>query len=706
MNNLQPPQSVSLVSQKDAETIGRLFNLLFNSGSLYGPTHQSVRDNSLAFFNGLNSAFKTGHAMVTIIHERGSVTVEGWPVDKIVNVRRIAIHFRNTGIESVSFSKDVSADSIFKFMQIFTDAERYKTVDKMVDALKLQNNRAVLLNYVVYRKVTADEAVVNKDATDITKINLSLPDATPALSPFLNEVAGLFALKERLLRSNTPLADNKDSIQAEAQRFALQKTADSNTTADQIIDTVTQLKFEIHELVELQKSTGRLNSNQATPLVDQLQNLSHQVMVRLILQEYQNGTVSVKRLGQIIRRMLPDIKELKTLLPAIKEALVNAGMPLSDYLQLVKDLDRELSDTGLLQMLADASQTIGVSVDEIVAAIKTDPQDAARLLVLAAGIRDADVGSESQLSTVLSQYVEQVSCKLTLSTPGIYETGNNGQLKSILIRLEHQILDRLKQYGLGESTLQTIAHQLSIRLPETLGTLKAEWLADYVRSHGDINNVALAGLLEKLVEHEQELDPLRNQLQELLAKRGYTAAQLQELLRNLPESSLIAEESKKTGALPKGVLNNATTLYFLEHEIKRSCRYESPFSTIAFAIESIDGKRILNGTDAVIIAEILNQLLNLLKETIRDLDLVGSLGWLSENIPFVILPMTDADGVRGAISRIKKIVARTPFTALGKPIKPTIAISPVSFDKATTPDRAAYMRIAAQQIRQERERLA
>jgi len=98
--------------------------------------------------------------------------------------------------------------------------------------------------------------------------------------------------------------------------------------------------------------------------------------VRLIKDEYRNDhTISIKRLAQIIRRMLPDIKELKFLLPQLKDGLFAEGMSPSDYLSLVKELNKELDSDGLIQVLIEASEQIGLTFNELLEGIKESPEE-------------------------------------------------------------------------------------------------------------------------------------------------------------------------------------------------------------------------------------------------------------------------------------------------------------------------------------------
>ena len=127
-----------------------------------------------------------------------------------------------------------------------------------------------------------------------------------------------------------------------------------------MLESIYKLKEKVLENLKLQRETGKLTATDELA-IDKINQLSYQVIVRLIKEEYRNDRkISVKRLAQIIRRMLPDLKELKFLLPQLKDGLFAEGMSPADYLSLVKELNNELDSDGLMQVLMEASDQVGL----------------------------------------------------------------------------------------------------------------------------------------------------------------------------------------------------------------------------------------------------------------------------------------------------------------------------------------------------------
>jgi hypothetical protein len=88
--------------------------------------------------------------------------------------------------------------------------------------------------------------------------------------------------------------------------------------------------------------------------------LTDQVIARIVREEYNQGEISIPRLAQIIRRLLPEPGEIKRLLPLLKETLLAEGMSLAEFLRLIQELGKELESEGLVQALKESADTIGL----------------------------------------------------------------------------------------------------------------------------------------------------------------------------------------------------------------------------------------------------------------------------------------------------------------------------------------------------------
>jgi len=651
-------------NQKQADQLARSFNLAFNCALLYGGGHQTTIDNAVPFFTHLSGMLE-GNEMLTLSVEHESVFFENWSIDKAVNQRRIASYFKKADLQSVTFEKGVLKDEVIIFMRMIGDLQESPSVEVMIKSLAANKVKKIRLNYVTYRKVTGDEAVVDKqrlssslplqpNTRPSSLVGLRMADLEKGLpaneavfidedgrlstsgigadpqnldkSPLLRELAPLFSLKQLFDDPkgtvgnlvNLPAHETDRGLEyVTGQIKALNAQVHSGDaekkfpSTNDMMEAVYKLRQELVQGLDVLKTAGKLL---AVPdsITEELNRLSRETVLRLIREEYRSGAVSIKRLAQIIRRIMPDTKELKELLPHLKACLMSEGMSLTDYLQLVKSIVHDLENDDLVNVLASASEEMGVSVDEVISGIKSDPEDAARLIILASEIRKGSNADTEQLSTLLTDYVERVSQKLAgqIHTPGA-ETGLGN--KTAIRRFEDELLNKLKSQGLQEPVMKEVRRRL----------------------------------MQKY--------------------RGYE--------------------------LPKGIFDIRATIFFLEHEIKLYLRYNAPFSTLMVScvyVKNDDGElRVITPEET---AQIIPGILKISKKMLRDLDLIGVMGKITNDIPFVILPMTDEAGAQAVIRRLQNAFNGATFNCDGRAVVPRIVVTSFEFDKTKTPDSSSYLR--------------
>jgi hypothetical protein len=145
--------------------------------------------------------------------------------------------------------------------------------------------------------------------------------------------------------------------------------------------------------------------------------------------------------------------------------------------------------------------------------------------------------------------------------------------------------------------------------------------------------------------------------------------------------------------IPEGTYNASTMVFFLNQEIKRNLRYNSPFSTILVSYENIIDLRTFTmiGLTPDINIQLTNQALKFLKDMQRDLDVVGIFTTNNFSIPFMILPMTDITGALYVKKRIEKNFPCHEFLVndITVHIEPIVTAS--IFNKKLTPHRKSYL---------------
>ncbi len=431
--------------KKECDRVGRSFSLLFNRSTMYQLDHpytsQSIKD----FFHTIQKALDFQSPLVLIMN-RDQFFIEDEPLDPRLNVTRMVAHFKKAGIQSVSFHEGILSNDISEFVRVFIDLAAFPNVDGMRNELGRVGVESIKLNHVVYKKVTEDDAVVSKDVLSQSEGAGKGGLAEEKKKSVLSVVAGGLVMEEleqalslRYVIDNPGAASRTliDSDLASAQqgtgggegdagsgavivrqlnrlRSEVEKVTPEMEGANlaELAEAVFDMKRKLLSGIEAQKSAGVVYIDEAG-IHQEAHELTDRVFIQLVRDEYRKGAITVKRLAQIIRRLIPDPQELQRLMPALKEALVGEGMPLTDYMELIGALGKELQSQGLAQVLAQGAEEIGVEGEDLIQEVLSNPQIAAELIYLSAEIRKG-AGDEKLLSDLLVDYIERIGGQLSL----------------------------------------------------------------------------------------------------------------------------------------------------------------------------------------------------------------------------------------------------------------------------------------------------
>jgi len=700
--------SDTVIDAKYALQIARLFNLAFNNAFMFGGGHQTAKDSSANFYNLLQQALTTIE-IITISVERGSVYLENHCVDKLVSVPRITSRLNKAGVQSVSFDQDLTLEGVQALFYMIGSLADFKDVSAMQSYLRAQQLAGVRLNYVVYQKITVDETIINKEL-------LSENQRLNSLQTLQSGGAGVAASQElsseiaELLSSGTASAAVLHPVESDtsltsqirdlSRRFIASPDVDDDTplSSSEMLESVYKLKETILENARIQQETGKLAAADEL-VINELNQISYQVIVRLIKEEYRNDKgISVKRLAQIIRRMLPDIKELRYLLPQLKDGLFAEGMPPADYLLLVKELCKELASDDLIQVVAEAAEHVGLSFSELIESIKDAPEEAARLIVLASEIKKGGVAAdEQQMSALLSDYIEKVSRSLALQSPEVTSNGGGMLLQAAVSRIEREIVDKLSAQNVSPTIVQEVAQTLARQFTATVSGIKSDWLKNRMYQAEQPNEETVLSILEQVVEQGKQGSGVTEEIQTLLIARGYSPETI---------TSIIQKAQKRAASvvhhpleLPAGVHNAKNTCFFVNREIKLHARYKTIFSTMLISYERV----VDPWTTAVLeltsdmISQLTNQSLELLKGVMkRDTDIIGVYELAPTHIPLMILPMTDASSALYIQKRLRKAFKNTEFMLNGIIVQVEPTISVLGYTKKLATETAAYLDVLYQ----------
>jgi hypothetical protein len=157
---------------KQALQIARAFNLAFNNAFMYGGSHQTTKDSAATFYYILQPMLDIV-SIITVSTEKDSIFIENHCVDKLVSAQRINSRFKKAGVQSVSFDRDVSLESVQALFYVMWSLSDFPSVETMQAYFNDERISGVKINYVVYKKVTIDDTIVNKDALSETQLLFS-----------------------------------------------------------------------------------------------------------------------------------------------------------------------------------------------------------------------------------------------------------------------------------------------------------------------------------------------------------------------------------------------------------------------------------------------------------------------------------------------------------------------------------------------------
>ena len=715
------------LKKNDYDRIGRSFSLLFNRSTMYQAEHPYTAQSISEFSKTISNGLKVQSPLV-IIMNRDQFFVEEEPLDPRLNVARMVSHFKKAAIQSISFEKGVRSADVSEFVRIFTDLTTFANAEKMKRELKRKDVDAIKINHVFYKKVTEDDEVVSREALQKKSDDeggAGIGDGQG--SSILDVVAGGLVAEEleqamslRMVIDNPGAASRAliDSDLAFSRaggedgegggtggpsgpiivkqlnrlRSEVDKVAPEMEGAGlaELAEAVFDMKRKLLSGIESQKTVGVIYENESL-IREEADSLTDRVFVQLIRQEYRGGEISVKRLAQIMRRLVPDPAELQRLLPILKQALLEEGMPPTDFAELVEELGRELQSQGLANVLKESAAAIGVDGEDLIKEVMTSPEIAAELIFLSAEIRKG-TGDEQLLSDLLVDYVERVGSQLSLDEAENEEGDGKEHLDKVYRRVQSQILDRLSAKEIKPDILQEVEERLKKRMESMLERLQVDWDKRQALpvDAKELREFSILGALEAGTDEGEELNSILDQVRSSLKQRGIDETNFQEVYREIVKGRVAWKKQKEKKDLPSGALNRSSILFFVEKEIQRAVRYGTPFSVVLFAIvRAIPRTKAAPG--AINQQDVYQSVLERLARVIRDPDMVGS---LDKSRMLWLLPMTIPEDVQTARQRIVGELHRHVYIIKDVPLKIRLATAVKDFSHEELPPLRTFLKRA------------
>jgi hypothetical protein len=708
-----------------SETIGRNFNLVFNQIAMYNVYHKSVLGSLERVYESFQEGFNTLSTIVLSLHQE-QLVIEDEVLDSRINASRLTAHFKKTDIQSLAFEAGITLADMAQFLEILTDLNRYSNVDAMKKAMQEKGLDKILINYFVYQKIKTDEQVVKDSqvvgeesgvsatedllaimAADIlseeAQKNISVQNLMQGPTEFSQmlieeDLAAARNVEDGSVQPGTALVQSLNRFQEDVDTVIASKT---DVNVIELAEDIFKLKRQLIQGIEAQKAQGVVYLDQQ--IIDhEVDEVTDSVLIRLITEEYNQGAVSIKRLAQIVLRITTDTVELQRIIPKLKRALLDAGMPMTDYFQFVQELKNELQSDELARVLEQSAEAIGLEGEDLIQEIIKNPEGTAELIYLAAEIRKS--GEDDRiLPDLLVDYVERAGTELTLEAMKEAGDVSGGKVNSIFSQIRTGLVDKLKRKDIDVDVLRKMEERLTERMEDSIRHLKSSMVFNQMRSE-DGRPPAKEDILKLLKTHAKDDDELKAivlQVKETLAERGVQESMFQEIYDDIMANPA-KEEKEKSKLTPPGSLNRGSTLFVLEKEILRAKRYDTPFSILSFTVVKAVPKEAV-GPGSVIPEDIIAVFVGALTDIVRETDLVGMLG---AKMVVVILPMTIGDNAKIALERISKLLRSHEMVVNEIPFDINFLAIVTPFDAEQTVDLKTFVKVVQTDLKNLAERVS
>ncbi len=465
----------------------------------------------------------------------------------------------------------------------------------------------------------------------------------------------------------------------------------------ELASAVFAMKRQLINGLELQKSLGVSYPNEQE-ILDKADEITDKVLIQLVKDEYKSGKISTARMARIIKRLVPDALELKRLMPKIKAALLEEGMPLSDYLELVQALSNELQSEELTKILQQSAEEVGLDGANLIQKVKTHPVQAAELIFLAAEIRK-ETGDERILTDLLVDYVERIGSKLALDEAKQNNIQDGQHLKQVVNQVESQILGRLKHMDIQNNVFTALEEKLNNRMDELCEKLKGEWAASLSADSNPADmekrtNLSVLQILEQSVDESDELGNILRMIRRQAESRNFDENDVKRIFEEISRHKEEKKRATENKLRLAGVLDADGLKFFLEKEIARAVRYDLPFATLSFSVVSAkSNEKPVSGeiTQQGLIEAVLQRL----AAELRGADVAAL---VDKNKLVAFLPMTPADEAKLALKRHLRLLNTQPVQINHTPVFIRVAGAITNFSPDRTPDAAKFLDVLSSDL--------
>lgn len=679
MAEVQPEmEATSRLERKEVELLVRGWNLLYNRCFSYSFQHPLVQETVPKVWGLFRDCIQKNGGSLNILLQEAMFFVEGCDIMYQPNNRRVADHLRRVGVESLSLMPGFGSDDF----SILIDASSLVHPDANAFANYIRQRGCTTLgvNQVSLRAIREGESVsaAGSTAGGSSLSGVSSAGATEGGSfedivvramvgrLTASELEGNVALAQMLA---DPQSMGKAAIEGTAgmsgearaagmgqmvmnvlSHFATQK-ARSTFSIEEILAGIYSMRSEMLSMVKAQQSLDHsLSEDEVEAAADAAFD---QTVGKIIADEWHSSKGNIKRVANVLGRVVPGKKELRRVMPRLKAGLLESGCTLQDWYALVAELGSILQGDKAMEQLAEAAQEFGVTPDEVLSELRRDPKGAAKLLLVAAEIRRSggEQGTELAIQTML-ETLENAGERLAEEAASSPDKA--AELAGMMTRLHGQMHQEISEQPIEPAVRNTIEKKLDLRMHRAMSELKARVFATHLSDQGRSLDEKVGAVCE-LVREEGEVDGIVGMALSLVS--GDEA--IQSLAQRIQERvhARLREERERAASreLPAGVYPKAVAEFFLRYETRRCSRYGVPFAALLVSFQGLPEDAESLERNGAALRGLFHVLAGDLRRILRDVDFVGSLGY---NRLIVVLPMTVAENLGAVVDKIRQNLQR------------------------------------------------
>jgi GGDEF domain-containing protein len=229
-----------------------------------------------------------------------------------------------------------------------------------------------------------------------------------------------------------------------------------------------------------------------------------------------------------------------------------------------------------------------------------------------------------------------------------------------------------------------------------LDNLRAEWLSTEGNpsAKNPVKQLTVLQTLERSVSDNEELGEILKTIRAKVESNEIDENDFRQIHTEIIKQKQARKARQEKKGLPAGVLKSQGLMLFLEKEIARSRRYNTPFSALAFSVVKASPKE--KGASGTVTQEALTDaVLQKLAKTVRETDVIGQLG---KNKIVALLPMTTAEDAKLALRRVMKKMHLEPLEVNEVPLDLKIAGVVTNTELHEAVDTDAFVKTLSTQL--------